>query len=75
MQPGVGTAEAIVLWEGGETRALRQLEDRARVETEAFKQGLYLPNQAQPNLLAPPTSLSAALSTGCLSVRRYAYVA
>lgn len=68
--PEVGVEQSIVRWEGGESRALRQLEDRAVVEAEAFKRGLYLPNQSQPDLLAPPTSLSAALSAGCLSVRR-----
>ncbi|KAG8257815.1 hypothetical protein J6590_040725 [Homalodisca vitripennis] len=69
-----GLGERVVVWEGGENRALRQLQDRVIVEAEAFKRGLYLPNQAQPDLLAPPTSLSAALSAGCLSgndIHRY----
>ncbi|XP_054284471.1 cryptochrome-1 [Macrosteles quadrilineatus] len=71
VHPETGLGERMVRWEGGETKALRQLEERAAVEGTAFRQGQYLPNQAQPDLLGPPTSMSAALSTGCLSVRRF----
>ncbi|PSN30513.1 Cryptochrome-1 [Blattella germanica] len=62
--------EKLIRWDGGETKALKQLLDRLDVEESAFRQGYYLPNQAQPDLLGPPTSLSPALRFGCLSVRR-----
>lgn len=42
-----------------------------KIEEEAFKNGTYLPNQANVNLLDPPTSLSAAIRFGCLSVRLF----
>lgn len=67
-EPNIG--ERMVRWEGGESRALTLLEERVNVERNAFKEGYYLPNQARPDLLGRPTSLSAALSIGCLSVRR-----
>lgn len=54
---------------GGETNALRALESRLRVEETAFRNGFYQPNQARPNLLGPPMSMSAAISVGALSVR------
>ena len=58
-------------WEGGEQKALELLDKRLIVETNAFQNGSYLPNQACINLLGPATSLSAALRFGCLSVRRF----
>lgn len=61
----------MVRWIGGETRALQHLRDRLSVEESAFREGYFLPNQARPDLLGPPTSQSAALRFGCLSVRRY----
>lgn len=58
-------------WIGGETQALQKLKNRLSVEAEAFQKGIYLPNQASPDLLGPPSSLSAYLRFGCLSVRRF----
>jgi cryptochrome len=52
---------------------LEQLHGRLRVEQEAFCNGVYLPNQANPNLLDDSTSMSAALRFGCLSVRKFFY--
>jgi len=57
-------------WYGGETRALEQLKERLEYEREAFVNGFYLPNQVNPDLLSPPSSLSAALRYGCLSIRK-----
>uniref|UniRef100_A0A1B6CJU7 Cryptochrome-1 n=1 Tax=Clastoptera arizonana TaxID=38151 RepID=A0A1B6CJU7_9HEMI len=68
-EPTLG--ERMVRWEGGEHKALALLKERINVETNAFKEGYYLPNQARPDLLGRPTSLSAFLSIGCLSVRRF----
>ncbi|XP_050432639.1 cryptochrome-1-like [Adelges cooleyi] len=58
-------------WYGGETKALEQLQNRLEFEKEAFVKGFYLPNQVNPDLLAPPTSMSAALRLGCLSIRKF----
>lgn len=58
-------------WYGGETKALEQLNDRLDYERDAFVSGFYLPNQVNPDLLSPPSSLSAALRYGCLSIRKY----
>jgi len=55
---------------GGETKALKQLIGRLDFEKEAFINGFYLPNQVNPDLLSPPSSLSAALRYGCLSIRK-----
>ncbi|XP_039290665.1 cryptochrome-1 [Nilaparvata lugens] len=63
--------ERMVRWVGGETTAIANLRSRILVEEEAFRCGFYLPNQANPDLVAPPTSQSAALRFGCLSVRRF----
>ncbi|XP_075231989.1 circadian regulator cryptochrome isoform X2 [Lycorma delicatula] len=63
--------ERMVRWVGGETMALNNLNNRIKVEENAFRQGFYLPNQANPDLVGPPTSQSAALRFGCLSVRRF----
>lgn len=60
-------------WIGGEREALKQLEKRLTVEKEAFCNGTYLPNQANPELMSPSTALSAALRFGCLSVRKFFY--
>lgn len=57
-------------WRGGETRALEQLNERLDHERDSFVSGFYLPNRANPDLLGPPTSLSAALRYGCLSIRK-----
>jgi len=54
---------------GGETLALKNLALRLEVETAAFKAGLFQPNQARPNLLGPPLSLSCAINIGALSIR------
>lgn len=64
-------SERLICWEGGEMKALNDLQNRLDIEEIAFRQGVYLPNQAQPDLLGPPTSLSPALRFGCLSVRRF----
>ena len=55
---------------GGEKRALEHMNLRLQAEANAFRCGRYQPNQARPDLLGPPLSLSAALSFGCLSVRK-----
>lgn len=60
-------------WRGGETQALENLKRRLDVETIAFNRGDYLPNQMAPDLIGPPTSMSAHLRFGCLSVRRFYY--
>lgn len=62
---------AKVIWKGGETEALRLLKERLKKEENAFKNGCYLPNQANPNILETPKSMSAHLRFGCLSVRRF----
>lgn len=56
---------------GGERAALAHLEDRLRVEEDAFEDGYILPNQVNPDLLGPPMSMSGALRFGCLSVRKF----
>ncbi|XP_046405998.1 cryptochrome-1 [Ischnura elegans] len=71
LEPEVKDKSPVVRWIGGETHALHQLTKRLQVEENAFKNGVYLPNQANPDLIGPPTSLSAALRFGCLSVRRF----
>nr|CAD7411492.1 unnamed protein product [Timema poppensis] len=71
LQQEVSAGERMVRWVGGETRALENLSDRMQVEEAAFRRGFYLPNQSLPDLLGPPTSQSAALRFGCLSVRRF----
>ncbi|XP_055950028.1 cryptochrome-1-like [Argiope bruennichi] len=58
------------IWVGGEVRALEHLRERLKVEEAALADGFFMPNQAQPDLLGPSMSLSAALSLGCLSVRK-----
>lgn len=63
--------ELIIQWVGGERKALSKMQERLKVEKNAFLNGYYLPNQARPDLLSPPTSQSAALCFGCLSVRRF----
>lgn len=60
-------------WIGGEREALKQLEKRLVVEKQAFCNGTYLPNQANPELMSPSTALSVALRFGCLSVRKFFY--
>ena len=65
--------EIFSTWKGGEKRALEQLEMRLAVEQDAFKDGTYLPNQANSDLLGVSTSMSAALRFGCLSVRKFYY--
>lgn len=64
-------SEKMIRWFGGETQALKYFEKRIEVEKNAFCEGYYLPNQANPDLLGPPTSLSPALRHGCLSVRKF----
>ena len=44
-----------------------------KIEEDAFTKGTYLPNQANVELLNPPTALSGALRFGCLSVRKFYY--
>nr|BBD05665.1 cryptochrome 1 [Svercacheta siamensis] len=69
--PEVKNRDRIVHWIGGERQALKHLKERLKVEEDAFREGYYLPNQARPDLLGPPSSQSAALRFGCLSVRRF----
>ena len=54
---------------GGENNALKYLEDRLKAEEAAFKSMLYQPNQARPDILGPPQTLSAAISYGAISIR------
>lgn len=54
---------------GGEKNALKHMEIRLRAEEKAFKAGFYQPNQARPDLLGPPLSLSAGFALGAVSVR------
>ncbi|XP_025837056.1 cryptochrome-1 [Agrilus planipennis] len=65
------TETPLVRWIGGETQALKKLEERLKLEERAFRQGYYLPSQNTPDLLGPPASQSAALRHGCLSVRKF----
>lgn len=66
-------SEVFLTWKGGEKRALEQLQLRLEVERNAFENGTYLPNQANIDLIGQPTSMSAALRFGCLSVRKFYY--
>ncbi|OWR41136.1 cryptochrome-1 [Danaus plexippus] len=61
----------MIRWVGGETAALKQMQERLAVEYETFCRGSYLPTHGNPDLLGPPISLSPALRFGCLSVRRF----
>lgn len=54
---------------GGETNALAEMIPRLEVERDAFLKGFYRPNQARPDLLGPPLTLSAAITLGAISVR------
>ena len=56
---------------GGERKALKYLGKRIEHETKAFKEGTFLPNRKDPDILSPPKSLSPDLKFGCLSVRRF----
>ncbi|XP_055603870.1 cryptochrome-1 [Uranotaenia lowii] len=58
-------------WLGGETQALDNLGRRLKQEEEAFRHGYFLPTQAKPEFISSPTSMSAALRFGCLSVRLF----
>lgn len=58
-------------WRGGEGEALSLLKTRLTVEEKAFREGSYMPNQVAPDLINSPTSMSAALRFGCLSVRKF----
>lgn len=71
--PENANTTAYMKWKGGERRALQQLQVRLEVEQQAFEKGTYLPNQANIDLIGPPTSMSAALRFGCLSVRKFYY--
>uniref|UniRef100_A0A8D8Y8F0 Cryptochrome-1 n=2 Tax=Cacopsylla melanoneura TaxID=428564 RepID=A0A8D8Y8F0_9HEMI len=64
-------ANPLIRWVGGESEALIKLTERLSQEIESFKSGVYLSNQVSPDLTGPPTSQSAALKFGCLSVRRF----
>ncbi|KAJ2939748.1 hypothetical protein O0L34_g17939 [Tuta absoluta] len=61
----------MIRWVGGETTALKQMNNRLVVEYETFCRGSYLPTHGNPDLLGPPISLSPALRFGCLSVRKF----
>ncbi|KAF9418520.1 hypothetical protein HW555_004669 [Spodoptera exigua] len=61
----------MIRWVGGETTALKQMQQRLTVEYETFLRGSYLPTHGNPDLLGPPISLSPALRFGCLSVRSF----
>lgn len=54
---------------GGEQTALKDVGARLELESAAFQENLYQPNQARPNLLGPPMALSAAIAVGALSIR------
>ena len=56
---------------GGERKALKYLGKRIEHETKAFKEGSFLPNRKDPDILNPPKSLSPDLKFGCISVRRF----
>ncbi|XP_046452816.1 cryptochrome-1-like [Daphnia pulex] len=56
---------------GGETNALKHFAIRLQAEETAFRSGFYQPNQARPDLLGPPLSLSAAISVRAISVRLF----
>lgn len=58
-------------WLGGETEALKLLNQRLKVEENAFKNNFYLPNQGFPDIINCSTSMSPALRFGCLSVRKF----
>ncbi|XP_049869522.1 cryptochrome-1 isoform X2 [Pectinophora gossypiella] len=61
----------MIRWVGGESTALKQMNQRLVVEHETFCRGSYLPTHGNPDLLGPPISLSPALRFGCLSVRKF----
>ncbi|KAL0841551.1 hypothetical protein ABMA28_015216 [Loxostege sticticalis] len=61
----------MIRWVGGETAALKQMQQRLDVEHDTFCKGSYLPTHGNPDLLGPPISLSPALRFGCLSVRKF----
>ncbi|XP_026686476.1 cryptochrome-1 [Diaphorina citri] len=69
--PEMDFGDPLIRWLGGETEALIKLNERLSQEIESFKSGVYLSNQVSPDLTGPPTSQSAALKFGCLSVRRF----
>ncbi|CAH0392405.1 unnamed protein product [Bemisia tabaci] len=71
LKPELKQSEYTIEWFGGENQALSNLRKRIAVEEKAFRQGFCQPNQTQPDLLGPPTSQSAALRYGCLSVRKF----
>lgn len=50
---------------------MQKLQQRLKIEEKAFRNGYYLPNQTDPDLLGPSSSQSAALRYGCLSVRKF----
>lgn len=64
-------SDLIIQWRGGELQALLHLKNRLKIESAAFRKGLYLPNQANPDLLQSQTSMSPYLRFGCLSVRHF----
>lgn len=61
----------LTAFEGGETAALALLQERLKVEEDAFRDGYILPNQVNPDILGPSLSMSAAIRFGCLSVRKF----
>lgn len=71
MYPDNSELSPHVKWFGGETQAMQSLHIRLMIEEEAFRSGYYLPNQANPDVLQQPTSMSAHLRYGCLSVRLF----
>nr|ABB52818.2 cryptochrome 1 [Sesamia nonagrioides] len=62
-----------IRWVGGETTALKQMQQRLAVKYETFLRGSYLPTHGNPDLLGRPISLSPALRFGCLSVRSFCW--
>ncbi|CAL4196199.1 unnamed protein product, partial [Meganyctiphanes norvegica] len=56
---------------GGETHALKLLEKRLSIEEESLSDFFTLPEVINPDLLGPSMSLSAAITIGCLSVRKF----
>ncbi len=63
--------QEVVLFEGGETKALQLFKVRLEYEKECFKNGGVNPNLSKPILFNREISLSPYLRFGCLSVRKF----
>lgn len=62
--------QEVLLFEGGETKALELCKKRIENERESFKIGKINPNLNKPILFTKEVSLSPYLRFGCLSVRK-----